>query len=105
MTGTDPLERQGPPLELWAFALCPATPRILVTVFGGTAAGAVPSDHIVLARLPISAAWIAGTWRGVPARSPRRMRCLPAAIRETGPFEPLEMTFGPANAPSGQVQS
>ena len=68
MAGTDPLERQGRRWIFGSFALCPChlplTLGILVTVFGGTAAGAVLGDHVVVAGMVISAAWIAGTWRG-----------------------------------------
>lgn len=62
------LERRG---RLWvfgSFALCPChlplTLGVLATVFGGTAVGAVLRDHALLAGLVITAAWIAGTWRG-----------------------------------------
>ncbi len=66
--GTDPLERQGRRLIFGSFALCPChlplTLGILVTVLGGTEAGAVLREHLVVAALVISAAWVAGTWRG-----------------------------------------
>lgn len=62
------LERRG---RLWvfgSFALCPChlplTLGVLATLFGGTALGAVLRDHALLAGLVITAAWIAGTWRG-----------------------------------------
>ena len=79
--GPPPLERRGRRWIFGSFALCPChlplTLGILVTVFGGTAAGAVLRDNTVLAGLAISAAWIAGTWRGFRlVRRGRRGACL-----------------------------
>lgn len=109
VASTDPLERQGRRWIFGSFALCPChlplTLGILVTVFGGTAAGAVLRDHVVVAGLVISAAWVAGTWRGFRlVRLAQRGAC-PVPARQTGTSEPHEMTFGPAGPPSGQVQS
>lgn len=67
-SGTAPLERRGRRWIFGSFAFCPChlplTLGILGTVFGGTAAGAVLRDHIVLGGIVITAAWVAGTWRG-----------------------------------------
>lgn len=67
-SGRSPLERRGRRWIFGSFAFCPChlpiTLGILVTVFGGTAAGAVLRDHVVLAGAVITAAWVAGTWRG-----------------------------------------
>ncbi len=104
---TGDLHRHTP--RFGSFALCPChlplTLGILVTVFGGTAAGAVLRDHVVVAGLVIGVAWIAGTWRGFRlVRLTQRGAC-PVPARETGTSEPHEMTFGPAGVTSGQVQS
>lgn len=67
-SGPLPLERRGRRWIFGSFAFCPChlplTLSILVTVFGGTAAGAVLRDHVVLAGAVITAAWVGGTWRG-----------------------------------------
>ena len=67
-SGPAPLERRGRRWIFGSFALCPChlplTLGILVTVFGGTAVGAVLRDHVWLAGAVITAAWVAGTWRG-----------------------------------------
>ena len=66
--GSAPLERRGRRWIFGSFAFCPChlplTLGILVTVFGGTAVGAVLRDYIVLAGIVITAGWVAGTWRG-----------------------------------------
>ena len=68
ITRPAPLERRGRRWIFGSFAFCPChlplTLGILVTVFGGTAAGAVLRDHVWLAGAVITAAWVAGTWRG-----------------------------------------
>lgn len=68
VAGPAPLERRGRRWIFGSFALCPChlplTLGILVTVLGGTAAGAVLRDNIVLAGAVITAGWVAGTWRG-----------------------------------------
>lgn len=68
VTGLAPLERRGRRWIFGSFALCPChlplTFGILVTVFGGSAAGAALRDHAWLAGVVITAAWVAGTWRG-----------------------------------------
>lgn len=62
------LERRGRRWIFGSFALCPChlplTLGFLATVFGGTAAGAALRDHVGLAGAVITAAWVAGTWRG-----------------------------------------
>lgn len=62
------LERRGRRWIFGSFALCPChlplTLGILVTVLGGTAAGAVLRDHVWVAGAVVTAAWVAGTWRG-----------------------------------------
>lgn len=67
-SGPAPLERRGWRWIFGSFALCPChlplTLGVLATVLGGTAAGAVLRDHIVLAGVVSTAAWVAGTWRG-----------------------------------------
>jgi hypothetical protein len=62
-------ERRGRRWIFGSFALCPChlplTLAVLATVFGGTALGALLRDHGLLAGLIISAAWLAGTARGL----------------------------------------
>lgn len=62
-------ERRGRRWIFGSFALCPChlplTLAVLATVFGGTALGALLRDHALLAGLIISAAWLAGTARGL----------------------------------------
>lgn len=62
------LERRGRRWIFGSFAFCPChlplTLGVLATVLGGTAIGAVLRDHAVVAGVMITAAWVAGTWRG-----------------------------------------
>lgn len=62
------LERSGRRWIFGSFAFCPChlplTLGVLATVLGGTAIGAVLRDHAVAAGVMITAAWVAGTWRG-----------------------------------------
>ena len=85
-------------VELRAFCPChlPLTLGILVTVFGCTAAGAVLRDHIVLRRIVITAAWVAGTWRGFRFVRLAQQGRLPAARSSGGTCGSQDMTFGPA---------
>jgi len=101
-----PLERRGRRWIFGSFAFCPChlplTLGILATVSGGTAAGAVLRDHAWLAGAVITAAWVAGTWRGfrlvrraqqgacpLPAPAPR-----PPTLHDPspGPTDGLGMT-------------
>lgn len=63
-----PDERRGRRWIFGSFVLCPChlplTLGILATVFGGTGLGALLRDHGLVAGLVVSAAWVAGTWRG-----------------------------------------
>lgn len=64
----EPLERRGRRWIFGSFVFCPChlplTLGILATVLGGTALGAMVRDHAWLAGSLITAAWVAGTWRG-----------------------------------------
>lgn len=81
------LERKG---RLWifgSFALCPChlpvTLAILAGVFGGTAAGALLRDNMVLAGFLITGVWLAGTWRGFRlVRQAQRGACPVPAARQ-----------------------
>ena len=106
-SGTDPLERQGRRWIFGSFALCPChlplTLGILVTVFGGTAAGAVLRDHVVVAGLVISAAWIAGTWRGFRlVRLAQRGAC-PVPATRPGRWARREPTRAAGMAPAAKA--
>lgn len=65
---TEPLERRGRRWIFGSFIFCPChlplTLGILATVLGGSALGAMVRDHAWLAGSVITAAWVAGTWRG-----------------------------------------
>lgn len=93
VTGPAPLERRGRRWIFGSFALCPChlplTLGILVTVLGGTAAGAVLRDHALLAGVVITAGWVAGTWRGFRlVRLAQQGACpLPAQPRDIRPSE------------------
>lgn len=67
-SGVAPLERRGRRWIFASFVLCPChlplTLGVLVTVLGGTSAGAVLRGHVLLAGSVITAAWVVGTWRG-----------------------------------------
>ena len=91
VTAPAPLERRGRRWIFASFAFCPChlplTSWILVTVFGGTAAGAVLRDHVWLAGAVITAAWVAGTWRGFRlVRRAQRGAC-PLPAQAAGPTD------------------
>lgn len=104
LAGGDPgLERRGRRWIFGSFALCPChlplTLGVLATVLGGTAAGAMLRDHLVVAGAVVTAAWVAGTWRGFRlVRLAQRGACpVPAGtsgvavggLRPAGPGGPL----------------
>ena len=64
----DPLERRGRRWILGSFFFCPChlplTLAVLAAALGGTAVGAFLHDHGWVAAIVVSAAWVAGTWRG-----------------------------------------
>ncbi len=86
-----PLERRGRRWIFGSFAVCPChlplTLGILVTVFGGTAAGALLRDHIVLAGIVITAAWVAGTWRGFRLVRLAQQGACPLPAQAAGPTD------------------
>jgi len=98
--GSAPLERRGRRWIFGSFAFCPChlplTLGILATVFGGTAAGAVLRDHIWVAGAVITAAWVAGTWRGFRLVRLAKQGACPLPRQPKGPPEAQEVTFGPA---------
>ncbi len=100
-----PLERRGRRWIFGSFVFCPChlplTLGILVTVFGGTAAGSVLRNHVVLAGAVITAAWVAGTWRGFRLVRLAQQGACPLPSRLEGPAEAEEVTFGPA-IPTGR---
>jgi hypothetical protein len=67
-TAAGPLERRGRRWIFGSFVFCPChlpiTLAVLGTVLGGTAVGAMLREHALLAGVVITAAWVAGTWRG-----------------------------------------
>lgn len=91
VTGPVPLERRGRRWIFGSFAFCPChlplTLGILVTVFGGTAAGAVLRDHVWLAGAVITAVWVAGTWRGFRLVRLAQQGACPLPAQAAGPTE------------------
>jgi MerE protein len=61
--------RRGATWMLGAFAVCPChlplTLAALTTVLGGTAAGGLLREHVVLAGVLVTGVWLLGTARGV----------------------------------------
>ena len=61
--------RRGVAWMVGSFAACPChlplTLAALTAVLGGTAAGAVLRDHVVLAGVLVTGVWLLGTARGV----------------------------------------
>lgn len=87
----DPLERRGRRWIFGSFVFCPChlplTLAVLATVLGGTALGAFLRDYGWMAAAVVTAAWIAGTWRGFHlVRMAKRGECpvpaRPGAARE-----------------------
>lgn len=99
-----PLERRGQRWIFGSFAFCPChlplTLGILVTVFGGTATGAGLRDHVVLAGAVITAAWVAGTWRGFRLVRLAQQGACPMPGQATGPAATQPVTFG-STGPDG----
>jgi len=67
--GGAPRERRGAAWMVGAFAACPChlplTLAALTAVLGGTAAGALLREHVVLAGALVTSVWVFGTLRGV----------------------------------------
>ncbi len=68
-TTGDAGSKRGTAWVLASFAACPChlplTLAAVTAVLGGTAAGALLRENIVLAGVLITAVWALGTWRGV----------------------------------------
>jgi MerE protein len=62
-------ENSGLAWVIGSFLICPChLPLTLIvagTVFGGTTAGVLLRAHPIASGILITAAWVAGTWRGV----------------------------------------
>ena len=90
-SGPAPLERRGRRWIFGSFAFCPChlplTLGILAPVFGGTAAGAVLRDNIWLAGAVITAAWVAGTWRGFRLVRLAQQGACPLPAQAAGPTD------------------
>ena len=80
-------ENRGMAWVIGSFLICPChlplTMWLAATVLAGTAAGALLTSHPYAAGALITAAWAAGTWRGV--RYFRAARRYAEGLRPVGP--------------------
>jgi cytochrome c biogenesis protein CcdA len=96
-TTEDRLENRGMAWVAAAFVFCPChlpiTLAVLGLLFGGTAAGALLSDHPYIAGLTVTLLWVAGTWRGFSLlRSAQRFAY---NARRHGVSQPVPRHHGP----------